>query len=162
MKKFALTVLFIFLCSAFLCAQSGEQSARKQTKNEKEVRATLDKWAAAVVSRDPNELAKIYADDLLVIDQNGGTRGKKEELQVLAPTAGMKTVSVVNEDIRLRDYGKAVVVTAITKMKFLIGEKESAMAMRYTAVFVKLENRWQITTLQTARIVTLPKTQTNK
>lgn len=158
MKKLSLTLATLFLVQVAAYAQ---QADTKPSKNVAAVQMALDKWAAAVVSRDMKELAAIYADDLIVTDFNGGTRDKKQELQVLTPTAGMKTVSVVNEDVRIRDHGLAVVVTAITKMKFLVNEKESGVSMRYTAVFVKIDDRWQITTLQTARIAAPPPPKQN-
>jgi uncharacterized protein (TIGR02246 family) len=146
MKKFFLFSIFLLLLQMTSFAQD------KVSKNEKEVRAALDNWAAAIVSRDASALESVYADDLIVTDYNGGTRGKKEELQVLVPVPGMKTVSVKNEDVRIRDHGKAIVVTAITKMHFVINEKDVNTNLRYTAVFVKTGGRWQITALQIARI----------
>lgn len=130
---------------------------QKPNKKEQEVRTVLKLWADAVVSRDMSALDKLFSDDLFITDHNGGTRGKKEEMEALKPSPGVKTLSVDNEDVRIRTYDKTAVVTAIVKMRFEIGGKETQIALRYTAVFVKKDGRWQITVLQTTRIVQ-PKT----
>ncbi len=77
--------------------------------------------------------------------------GKKEELEALKPSAAVKTVSIRNEDLKVRVFGNAAVVTALTKMQFVIKEKDVYTDCRYTAVFVKQEGRWQLAALQSAR-----------
>lgn len=123
-----------------------------QSKAERDVSATVKEWAATIVSRDMDALGKILADDIIITDFNGATRGKKEELQVLAPSPGVKTISVENEDVKIKIYGQTAVVTALTRMVFEIVGKETKTLLRYTAVFVKQGGRWQIVALQIARV----------
>lgn len=129
------------------------QSA-KMSRYETELRSAIIKWADAVKERDHAALDALFADDLFITDFNGGTRGKKEELEVLKPSETVKTVSVSNEYIKVRIYGrsKTAIVTAVVKMVFEIGGKQTPMAMRYTSVWEKRGGRWQILVLQTARI----------
>lgn len=117
-------------------------SASAQSKAEREVSETVKQWAATIVSRDMDALGRILADDIIITDFNGGTRGKKEELEVLKPVAGVKTVSVDNEDVKIKIFDKTAVVTALTKMVFDLNGKEATSHMRYTAVFVKRDGRW--------------------
>ncbi len=152
MKKYFSVLLMVFSLQMISFGQAGKPAAQKTVKKEKEIHAALKNWADAVVSRNMNALGKIFADDLIVTDQNGGTRGKAQELEVLKPSPEVKTVSVVNEEVRIRNYGKAAVVTAVTKMRFVIGGKDVNTVFRYTAVFVRQGGRWQITALQTARV----------
>jgi ketosteroid isomerase-like protein len=112
--------------------------------------------AGAVATRDMAALEKLFADDLFITSYDGSTRGKKEELEALKPAPGLKTLSVENEDLRIKIYGKSAVVTAIVKMRFESGGKETVVAFRYTAVFVKKDGRWQITVLQTTRYTPPP------
>lgn len=127
-------------------------AAFPQSKAEKEVSDTVKQWAATIVSRDMDALGKILADDIIITDYTAKVRGKKEELQVLAPSPDVKTVSVDNEDVKIRIYGQTAVVTALTKMVFEILGKETKSSMRYTAVFVKQGGRWQIVALQIVRV----------
>lgn len=126
-------------------------AAFPQLKAEREVSETVKQWAAAIVSRDMVALGKILADDIEITDFTGKLRGKKEELEVLKPSPDVKTVSVENEDLKIKVYGKTALVTALTVMVFNIGGKDSATSLRYTAVFVKRDGRWQIIALQTSR-----------
>lgn len=146
-------LLFIIaLCLAGFTSVSAQTS-----KAEKEVRAVVKQWADSIVNRDMNALGAILSDDLIVTAFDGATRGKREELEILKPNPNVKTVSVENENLRVKIYGKTAVVTAVTKMVFVVSEKTATNAFRYTAVFVKQKGRWQIVALQTARIAS-PKT----
>ena len=133
---------------------AGSVHAQKISRDETEVRAAIEKWADAVKDRDQKALDSLFADDLFITDTNGGTRGKKEELQVLKPSETMKTLSVTNENIAVRIYDKSktAIVTAVVKMIFEISGKQTPMAMRYTSVWEKRNGNWQIIVLQTARI----------
>lgn len=140
-------------------ASSASGQASKMSREETEVRAAIGKWANAVKDRDQKALDAIFADDLFITDYNGGTRGKREELEVLKPSETIKTISVSNENIVVRVFerSKAAIVTAVVRMTFEITGKQSSMAMRYTSVWEKRKGNWQIVVLQTARIA-LPKT----
>lgn len=63
----------------------------------------------------------------------------------------MRTLSIKNEDVKVRIFGTAAVVTALVKMHFVKSEKAIPMSFRYTAVFVNKDGRWQLAALQTAR-----------
>ncbi len=147
MNKFLLSIL-IFAAVVF------STQAQNMSRDETDVRAAIGKWAHAVKERDQKALDALFADDLFITDFNGGTRGKKEELEVLKPSETMKTVSVTNEDIAVRLYEKSqtAIVTAVVKMVFEIAGKQTPMAMRYTSVWEKRKGNWQIVVLQTARV----------
>ncbi|MEQ1922300.1 MAG: nuclear transport factor 2 family protein [Pyrinomonadaceae bacterium] len=138
----------------FIAVIACSVQAQKTSRDETDVRAVIGKWADAVKDRDQKALDALFADDLFITDYNGGTRGKKEELEVLKPSATMKTISVTNEDIAVRIYekSKTAIVTAVVKMVFEIGGKQTSMAMRYTSVWEKRKGNWQIVVLQTARV----------
>ena len=137
-----------------LCALPAFGQSAKMSRDETELRSAIGKWAEAVKDRDQTALDALFAEDLFITDFNGGTRGKKEELEVLKPSETVKTVSVSNEDIKVRIYGRSntAIITAVVRMVFEIGGKQTPMAMRYTSVWEKRKGRWQIVVLQTARI----------
>lgn len=144
-------VMAAVLTSCFTAAAQSEPEKTDQN-SAKEIFAAIAKWADAVRDRDTKALDKIFEADLIITTYDGKTRGKAEELEVLKPGGDLKTVSVNNEDVKVRIFDKTAVVTALTRMKFVIGEKETQAAFRYTAVFIKKEGRWQIIALQTARV----------
>jgi len=120
-------------------------------KDGHEIFATITKWADAVRSRDSKALDNIFEEGLVVTTFDGKTRNRAEELEILKPGGDLKTVSVNNEEVKVRFFENTAVVTAMTRMKFVIGDKESQTAFRYTAVFVKKDGRWQLAALHTAR-----------
>ncbi|HRI04451.1 MAG TPA: nuclear transport factor 2 family protein [Pyrinomonadaceae bacterium] len=132
----------------------GAAQAQKVSREEADVRAAIGRWADAVKDRDQKALDALFAEDLFITDYNGATRGKKEELEVLKPSETMKTISVTNDNIVVRIYNKSktAVVTAVVKMVFEIGGKQTSMAMRYTSVWEKRKGNWQIVVLQTERV----------
>ncbi|MBP6003574.1 MAG: nuclear transport factor 2 family protein [Pyrinomonadaceae bacterium] len=148
-RRCAVVIVAIVLSTFPVFGQS-----TKMSRDETDVRSAIGKWAEAVKGRDQNALDALFADDLFITDFNGGTRGKKEELEILKPSETVKTVSVSNEDIKVRFYGgsKTAVITAVVRMVFDTGGKQTPMAMRYTSVWEKRRGRWQIVVLQTARI----------
>jgi uncharacterized protein (TIGR02246 family) len=123
----------------------------EQRKSAGEVMAALVVWADAVRDRDAKRLDLLFAEDAVITTYDGKVRGKNEELDVLRPDPAVRTVSVVNDDVGIKIFGDVAVVTALTKMDFIANEKGSSVSLRYTAVFVKRDERWQIVALQTAR-----------
>ncbi len=150
MNKFLLAAAITFVVSAGCFSQTVAPGV-PVPKEGHEIFATITKWADAVRRRDTKALESIFEEGLIVSTFDGKTRGRAEELEILKPGGDLKTVSVNNEDVKVRFFENTAVVTALTRMKFLIGEKESQTAFRYTAVFVKKDGRWQLAALHTAR-----------
>ena len=144
------------MLAAAVCASIHGQSgpAAKPKTAEEEMRQVIARWADAVKRRDIAVLDRMFANDLFVTDYGGATRGKKEELEILKPSATTRMVSVINENVVVRTYPKSnsAVVTAIVRMVFRTNGRDSMMAMRYTSVWEKRGGRWQLTVLQTTRI----------
>lgn len=153
-----IAALLLLLCGAVVI-NAQTPGPMKIDQGEAEVMATIARWADAVRDRDMKALEQLFEDEMIVTAFDGTTRGKKQELEVLKPDANVKTVSVSNEDIRIRRFEKTAVATALTRMEFLIADKPVKTAFRFTAVFVKKDGRWQIAALQTTRVAqpTVPK-----
>jgi uncharacterized protein (TIGR02246 family) len=152
--RFVLAVFILLSAGICLSAQDRTRSVVKPKTAEQEVRTVITRWADAVKRRDIETLDRMFANNLFITDYGGATRGKKEELEILKPSATTRTVSVVNESIAVRTYPKSnvAVVTAIVRMVFRTNGRDSSMAMRYTSVWEKRAGRWQLTVLQTTRI----------
>ncbi|MDQ3219373.1 MAG: nuclear transport factor 2 family protein [Acidobacteriota bacterium] len=142
---------FLIITAFAMTGFSQTETESAGTRDGREVFAMITKWADAVRSRDMKTLNSLFAEDLIITNFDGTTRGKKEELEILKPDAKVKTVSIKNDDVKVRVFGTAAVATALTKMHFVINEKDVHTAFRYTAVFVKQDGRWQLVALQTVR-----------
>jgi ketosteroid isomerase-like protein len=149
--KFSLIVL----AAIFTCGHGsavGQVVTPEQKRAAGELMATLALWADAVRDRNTNTLDEILAEDVVITTFDGKVRGKKVELEAMRPNPAVRTTHVANEDVSLKIFGEVAVVTALTRMDFVANEKDSSIALRYTAVFVKRDGRWQIVALQTARL----------
>ena len=147
-----LIVGFLIITAFAMTGFSQTETESAGTRDGREVFAVITKWADAVRSRDMKTLDSLFAEDLIITNFDGTTRGKKEELEILKPDAKVKTISIKNDDVKVRVFGTAAVATALTKMHFVINEKDVHTAFRYTAVFVKQDGRWQLAALHTARM----------
>ncbi len=139
---------FIALFAVSIGAQTKHSNRARLLRSETEVRAVIQSWADAVRDRDTNALKRIFADDIVITSFDGSVRGKSEEIEILKPNASIVTESVTNEDINLKIFGDVAIVTALTKINFIVQSKPQPFSMRYTAVFVKRKGRWQLTALQ--------------
>ena len=152
-RRIGFSVFSILVLASAISAQDRTAPAKPKTV-EQEIRTVITRWADAVKRRDIAVLDRMFANDLFITDYGGTTRGKKEELEILKPTATTRTVSVINENVAVRAYPKSntAVVTAIVRMVFRTNGRDSTMAMRYTSVWEKRSGRWQLTVLQTTRL----------
>ncbi len=149
MRKVIFVVAVVFVSCVSVAAQS--EPEKTSQSSAKEIFMAIADWADAVRNRDTKALDKIFEADMIVTAFDGTTRGKTEEIEILKPGGVMKMLSISNDDVKVRIFDKTAVVTALTRMNFVVGEKESSSAFRYTAVFLKKDGRWQIIALQTAR-----------
>ncbi|HMQ02497.1 MAG TPA: nuclear transport factor 2 family protein [Pyrinomonadaceae bacterium] len=145
-----LAILLVFLFS--VAAVSAQQKVTEaEMKIGREIMETITTWADAVRDRDAKRLDAILAEDAVITTLDGKVRGKAEEMEAMKPDQNLRASAVTNEDVGVKVFGEVGVVTALTRMKFVSNGAESNIAMRYTAVFVKRDGRWQIVALQTAR-----------
>ncbi|HMO79633.1 MAG TPA: nuclear transport factor 2 family protein [Pyrinomonadaceae bacterium] len=144
----------VFFAAALLCGAGiadAQTPAQGDVKAGREIMATIAAWATSVQERDTAAMDKIFADDVVITTYEGQVRGKAGELEAFKPNPNVRTTSIKNEDVGIKIFGEVGVVTALTKVTVETGGREIAFGMRYTAVFVKRDGRWQIVALQTTR-----------
>ena len=145
-------VLLVLTLGLFATSGTAQQPVTaEQKKAAAEVMATISRWAVAVREGDAKALEAIFDDEAIITTYDGNTRGKAEEMGAMQPNPNVRLSSVSNDDVVIKVFGDVAVVTALTKIKMVAGGKESAFALRYTAVFVKRDGNWRIVALQTAR-----------
>ncbi|CAN5457166.1 hypothetical protein BH18ACI3_BH18ACI3_06800 [soil metagenome] len=145
-------IIMLFISLNTVGAQTAIDNPKPKTEEGREVFAVITKWADAVRSRDMKALDSLFEEGLIITTADGKTRGKKEELELLKPNPEIRTVSIRNEDVKVRVFGEAAVATGLNKMQLVNAGKDVNLAFRYTAVFVKKEGRWQLAALHTARM----------
>jgi len=102
------------------------------------------------VKRDKDALNRIYADDYLAINALGGTSSKSD---VLKFTDSIVYESHVSSDITVREFSDFAIVTGTYSFKYkkpAVGDDSGQY--RYTSVYVRRADQWQIAAEQFTRI----------
>lgn len=117
---------------------------------EDDVKATINKWRTAVISKDRATLEKLVADEVTYSHSSAMMENKKQMIDaMLAPD--MQYHSLEMEGTTYRIYGN----TALVQTKMIVnntqkGEKKS-MPLSVLMVWVKKNGTWQIVARQSTR-----------
>ena len=108
---------------------------------EEELLKLEKEFAEAIVKNDPEAIARLVADDWVIIDPNGQIIDRTRFFEVIK--SGALTHDMMeSEDFRVRVYGDSAVVTAITSTKAKFMGQEFSTQERATDVFVRRDGRW--------------------
>lgn len=145
----AIAVLTASLCS---CA-AGNQSApslstpvaaaiQAQTENvEQTIRRLENERAQATLRRDTATLERIYADDFSTVGTSGAVRNKAQWLAD-NKSGAMKVESQTFDNVNVRVYGDAAIVTGLATQKGQDKGKDISGQVRFTRVYVKQSGQW--------------------
>lgn len=107
-------------------------------------------FGQAMTKNDAEAIERFLAADLIIIDPDDGIIDKSRFLDVVK--SGALSHEVMNsDDIRVRIYGNAATVTALTTSKGSFMGQEFTTQERATDVFVNESGRWQCVLTQLTR-----------
>jgi ketosteroid isomerase-like protein len=112
------------------------------------VRALNQGWADAMVRGDTLFLRRLFSDDLIVTSSSGAVRGKTGELDDVRPRPDLRTHYFRTEDVRVRVYGSAAVVTGLAIWRITYQGTDSDFERRYTSVYTRESGDWKMVALQ--------------
>ena len=123
------------------------------SQDEQALRRLEDEWLGSYLRGDKTTFDRIVADDFTGTDESAKLRSKTEERELIqAPPAGVKT-SLINEDVRVRIYGDAAIVTGRIVVKTLLsGQPEISFQSRFTDTFLRRQGRWQVAARHYSRL----------
>jgi beta-lactamase class D len=150
-KKSLFLFVLIFLLSIPDAAQTD--------KTERQILALNREWADAMVRGDVKSLENLFSDDLIVTSGDGTLRGKKEEMEGVKPTPDLKTYFFNTDDVRVRVYGGAALLTGRARWRINYQGKDIDNERRYTSVYAKENGKWRMVALQITRIAPTPAQQ---
>lgn len=147
-------LLFIALILfAMFSSAHGQIKNESSTQNrvEQELRRLENEWLNSYVRGDKQTFDRIVADDFTRTDESGKFATKAEERALVqAPPASVKA-SLTNEDMRVRVYANAAIVTGRIVSKVQAGLNFQS---RFTDTFVKRGGRWQVVARHYSRVPT--------
>ncbi len=118
---------------------------------EQEVRQREARRFEAVVRGDVAALDEILSDDLTYTHATGVHESKAEFLAKLK-SGQLKYESLTPEDMLVRVYGTTGVVTGVASVKVHVQGQLLTFQLRFTDVYVKKDNRWQMVAWQATRL----------
>src|SRR5213594_318991 len=144
--KLGTTFALMLLCGTGGAAAAQQRTEAVQPRVERELVALMHEIDRAHQSSDVAMFDSIWADDYVLTDYRGTV---KERAQALAEwKAGEHRYgSYVSDDIRVRAYGDAAVVTArVTRAS--LSDPQNVGQFRHTRVFVRQHGRWRLVATQ--------------
>jgi ketosteroid isomerase-like protein len=117
--------------------------AKTQTGSvEQEIMKLVNGWNKSVIKLDVSFMEQILADDYTWTDPAGKIHSKAEEIASMKSEEGLVT-SAIDDEVKIRVYGDAAVVTGRTIAKWKAEGKEGTNQIRWTDTWIKRDGRWQ-------------------
>ncbi len=151
MKRFALAVfLTIIALGVDLQTQTGPQT--QAGSDEQELIKLENDWLQAFFKNDGAFADWFLADDYLGTDEHGEVKNKAQKIAEIKAGTHLSTSGVL-DNIKVRVYGDAAVVTGRQIMKGLFQGKEYRSPYLWTDVFIKRGGRWQCVASHRSRAI---------
>jgi ketosteroid isomerase-like protein len=145
MKKMLLVITFLVAAAIPTFAQTAVKTPDQSNGVEQTVLKLTQGWLAAEERHDRAALDGIIADDFLGTGPGGNAVSKGD----IIPRDGTRAggLSVSGQDIRVRVFGNAAVVIGRG-----VAKTQEKGELRFTVVFVKREDRWQMVAGHLSRV----------
>jgi ketosteroid isomerase-like protein len=121
------------------------------TPAAQEVRHRETRRFEAMVRGDLAFLEDVLADDLTYVHATGTFESKTQFLAALR-SGQLKYESFAPEELSVRAYGPSAVVTGVAQVSVQSRAQHLGFRLRFTDVYVKRENRWQMVAWQATRL----------
>lgn len=155
MKQVLMAMLMaVLMCSIAPSRTEGQTQDKKldrMSKPEQQVMALNRAWADAITKGDAAALDRLFADDMTVTSGSGEIRNKAGEIKDAAGAPDSDFVwthPFTTEDVRVKIYKDAAVVTGRAKWGFRYKGREVNQERRYTHLYVKQKGQWRIVAQQ--------------
>jgi hypothetical protein len=143
---------FVWIGPASFCfAQSTPQQKIPLNKVETEILQLEDLRFNSMVKNDLEALTPMLSDELVYIHSNGTEDTKSLFLKSLSDKK-LVYQSIRPEDRKVRIYGATGVVTGRVQMQANLNGQDMNIHLRYTEVYVKRKEQWQLVSWQSTRL----------
>ncbi|QJD79691.1 nuclear transport factor 2 family protein [Spirosoma rhododendri] len=156
-----LLTLSLLACSSYLYAQTavstssaGPAAPATQTAMSASEKAVADaerQRFAAQVSKDYAALDKLLADDLVYTHSSGNTDNKASYIQSIRDGKS-KYDAIESQEMKVRVYGNTAIINGVCLIKAMNNGETINTRLRYTDVYVKKGNQWQMATWQSVKL----------
>lgn len=102
----------------------------------------------ALLRGDADALRAVLTADFLLIDVMSGSEIPGDVLIDVVGSRRLRFESIERIDSRVRHYGNTAVVTGQTRMRGSFGDERFDAHSRYTHVYVRNDDTWQLASAQ--------------
>lgn len=113
----------------------------RNSNTEKEIRVLEEKLKQADMKNDPDAMNELIADDAVLTGQDGKIFTKQTVIDAHQPAGISKFTRFDVSDLDIQDCGETAIVTC----RIDLATQGFTGALRFTRVWRKLHDRWQIT-----------------
>ncbi len=140
--RIILSLFLLFIACLSASAQATETSRLLQTDA---------KWNELRLAADVNGLGQILVDDWLLTHSDGRVQTKSEYLKELS-SRSRTNQAITNEDVSVRTYGTAAVVTGVSVQSGVSDGKPWSGRFRFTRFWVMHDKHWKMVASHSSRI----------
>ncbi len=119
--------------------------------DERDIMQCDDRRFKAMVRGDRATLRMALADDLTYTHSSGRHETKAQFLASLA-MGQLSYKSIIPEARSVHVYGGAGIVTGTARMEIAARGQDAHFRIRYIAVYVRAQDRWQLVAWQSTRV----------
>jgi ketosteroid isomerase-like protein len=151
MRRAFIITLLVIAAAPLAVGQKTERRASNNNRAVREVRQVERELNEAFVRGDVTTLDRNLADDYMSTSPLGVVRTKVQVLEALR-TGERRYESLDFDDVRVRVYGNAVVLTSHRTERGQYRGQDTGGQFRQTRVYVRLRGRWRLVATQSTRI----------
>ncbi len=131
------------------------QTEQKLSKAEQEVRRVEREWLDAYEKHDADAMNRVVADDFMITYPDGRSQTKADILKQLQspPDAARPTPKFFTDNTTSQVFGDTVILTGRVTQQTERDGQIRKMESRYTDVYVKRNERWQVVASQLSPIM---------
>ena len=152
MKRNLIILVLAVAVSPLALSQTANKKNNPNRQAEQEVLKVNKEYNDAIVRRDAAAFDRLLADDFTFTTPDGQVTGKAEEI-AFAKSGDLKFESAQNDEVKVRVYGDAAVVTGRYAAKWSYKGQAFSETGRFTSTYVKRNGRWQVVADHMSRIV---------
>jgi hypothetical protein len=143
MKQIMFVVALVFVTSVFAAAQTTKEKPSSDAKVEQLILRLETEGREATLKNDIEANDRLLADNWLNINPDGSITTKARLMKLLKESP-FKIMSIENDEVLVRVYGAAAVVTGRSKTKRGQGSDVVTRHVRFTRVYARNKGRWQV------------------
>jgi ketosteroid isomerase-like protein len=144
MKRIGAVILLVLLTSLLALAQTANEKPSDNANTEQLILQLEHEGREATLKNDIEANDRLLADNWVNINPDGSVTTKAKLIQLLKDSS-FKIISIDNDEVVVRVYGDAAVVTGrSTSKRAAQGGEVITRQVRFSRVYAKSKGRWQV------------------